>query len=171
LELAKKAFEKLPIYIYDDPYMTIERICSYTRQAVIDGQCGLAVVDYTQLVNVGATSGDKRSKVAMTRQMEVTHIVRELRRLAVEADVPVISLSQMNDEGLMRESRDIKNEAAVLAVLKCLDNKDEAGYAEKEFRTYDVDLDKVREGEAGKVPFEFHHRYTRFDEMVLNKEF
>lgn len=63
----------------------------------------LAVVDYLQLAS---PSGD-----AGSREREVAAISRGLKIIAKDLEVPLIALSQLNDDGRVRESRAIEQDA------------------------------------------------------------
>ena len=70
----------------------------------------LVVVDYLQLVK--GPQGDSRER-------EVAEVSRSLRMMAMELDCVVVALSQLNDEGKLRESRAIGQDAtAVWAIVK-----------------------------------------------------
>ena len=70
----------------------------------------IVVVDYLQLVK--GPQGDSRER-------EVAEVSRSLRMLAMELDCVVVALSQLNDEGKLRESRAIGQDAtAVWAIGK-----------------------------------------------------
>lgn len=85
-----------------------------------DGKLGLIVIDYLQLMSSG--------RRAESRRVEVGQISRELKALAMELDVPVLALSQLNrlSEGTvskvptmaeMRESGDIEQDADVVLLM------------------------------------------------------
>lgn len=80
---AATALAALPLHIDDDPAATIASIRAAQRRT----HAQLVIVDYLQIV-----SGPK----AESRQVEVTHLVRGLKRLARQLEVPVIALAQLN---------------------------------------------------------------------------
>jgi replicative DNA helicase len=73
------------------------------------GSLDLIVVDYLQLVPFGTT---KR-----TREEEVAGVSRALKGLAMRMRVPVLALSQLNEDGKVRESRAIEHDAAVFLCI------------------------------------------------------
>ncbi len=77
------AIGELPISIDDDPSATVASIRAAQRRS----GARLVIVDYLQIV-----SGPK----AESRQLEVTNLVRGLKRMARQLDVPVIALAQLN---------------------------------------------------------------------------
>lgn len=74
------------------------------------GPIDLAVVDYAQLCEGIRQKGDSRER-------EVASISRALKRAAVQCQCVVLLLSQLNDDGKLRESRALGQDAnAVLAI-------------------------------------------------------
>lgn len=108
---------KLPLWVFDDPVMTVEQIKARTLQLKAEGLISLVVVDYLQIV---AGSGEFRDN----REQQVSQIARGLRALAKEAKVPLIALSQLNDEGKIRESRSIAHEAHIVLAIETADTGD-----------------------------------------------
>ena len=61
------------------------------------------VVDYIQLIGVGPTKD--------SRERQVANMSRSLKLAAKENGMAVIALSQLNDDGQLRESRAIEQDA------------------------------------------------------------
>jgi replicative DNA helicase len=76
----------------------------------------LVVVDYLQLVR--GPNGDSRER-------EVAEVSRNLRLLALELDCVVVALSQLNDEGKLRESRAIGQDATAVWIINLDDESEE----------------------------------------------
>ena len=77
----------------------------------------LIILDYIQLIDA---SGQRKSE---TRQEAVAQVSRSAKRLAAELNCVVIGLSQLNDDGKLRESRAIGQDAnAIIAVEKPKDS-------------------------------------------------
>lgn len=88
-------------------------IVARARQLHAKRPLDLVVLDYLQLAEF--STGRKGE----TRQEIVAQISRTCKRLAVELDCVFIALSQLNDDGKLRESRAIGQDAnAVIAVEK-----------------------------------------------------
>lgn len=104
-------FGRLPLWIADDPVMTVEQIRARVLQLKAENRIGLVVVDYLQFVSGGESYRDNR-------EQQVAAISRALRSLAKEAKLPVIALSQLNDEGKIRESRVIAHDAHVVFLVE-----------------------------------------------------
>jgi len=82
---AKDEMEKLPLYLYDEPGITVADI-RRTLQTVKGA--GFAVVDYIQLMQALA-KGE-------TRNLEVAEISKSLKQIAREFGIPVMALSQLS---------------------------------------------------------------------------
>jgi replicative DNA helicase len=108
-----------PIHIEDNTACDINQIVSRCRLLKTKHGIGLVVVDYLQLVQPA------RLRREETREREVADISRKLKALAIELGVSVLALSQLNDAGLLRESRTIGQDADI--VLKI--DQSESGYS------------------------------------------
>jgi replicative DNA helicase len=85
-----------PIRILDE-LSNLEEICAAIRSAAKHQKTGLAIVDYLQIVRCPAP----------TRQLEVAETSRRLKSTAMREHIAVLTGSQVNDEGRLREARDI----------------------------------------------------------------
>lgn len=92
-----------PLWIDDAPTLTCAEIRTRTMALKAERDIALVVVDYAQIVS----PDDPREP----REQQVAKVARALRALAKEASVPVFVLSQLNDEGKLRESRVLAHEA------------------------------------------------------------
>jgi replicative DNA helicase len=88
-----------PIYLDDNPNVTIMDIRAKARRLKAREGLGLVVVDYLQLM-----TGHSRSR-AENRQVEVSEISRGLKVLARELDIPVVALSQLSRNLEMRQDK------------------------------------------------------------------
>ena len=89
LNISMSKISKLPIYIDDNPNLTLNDIRLrvkkvFTREIVN----GLVIVDYLQLM--------KMSSKIENRVQEISHITRNLKVLAKEFQIPVMVLSQLS---------------------------------------------------------------------------
>jgi replicative DNA helicase len=112
---AQRALEELstmPLTIHDGGGLTFDRIAGIAR-AESDRQGGLdlLVIDYLQLVE-----GAKRRRDE-TREQEVAAVSRGLKGLAKALGCPVLTGSQLNDQGRLRESRAIGQDADVVLTI------------------------------------------------------
>ena len=86
-----------PIYIDDNPNLTVMDIRAKARRLKSREGLGLVVIDYLQLM-----TGRNRAE---NRQVEVSEISRGLKVLARELSVPVIALSQLSRGLEMRQDK------------------------------------------------------------------
>jgi replicative DNA helicase len=93
----------LPITIHDQisDIDAIESICRQQKRTGLDW----IVVDYIQLCS---PSADSKSE---TREQQVSEVVRRLKLMALHLNVCVLTASQLNDKGELRESRGIGHHA------------------------------------------------------------
>ena len=117
------------------------------------------IIDYLQLVRA-----DTRYQ---SRASEVGAISKAIKALAMELNVPIIALSQLNRTSEMRETKeptmgelreagDIEQDASIIILLWNLDNEDKSRKGLK--------VDKNRQGELGKIVYRFDGNEMRFQE-------
>jgi replicative DNA helicase len=155
-----------PIFIDDNPNVTVMDIRARARRLKkSEGDLGLVVIDYLQLMT-GRTKSENR-------QTEVAEISRGLKILARELEVPVVALSQLSrnlesrqDKRPMlsdlRESGSLEQDADVVLFL----------YRESEYND-EIPIDrsdeaqvivaKHRNGPTGTANLLFLSQYARFD--------
>jgi archaellum biogenesis ATPase FlaH len=101
---------EMPLWIFDEPVQTTSQIRSRTFQLSEENKIGLVVIDYIQFTSVMDTRD--------SREQQIAGISRAIRSLAKEAKKPVVALSQLNDEGKLRESRVIAHDAHTVILLE-----------------------------------------------------
>lgn len=161
----------LPIFIDDQPGLTLMQARSRGRRLRARHDIGLLVIDYLQLMSEPSASRENR-------QTEVSAISRGLKALARELNIPVLVLAQLNRnvEGRsdlrprmsdLRESGSIEQDADVIILLHreeyyhkadptwAQDNPDKVGVA-------DLIVDKQRMGATGVVKTVWESSSTRF---------
>ena len=85
-----------PLFIDDTASLNIDRVSDIIRENVKKNGIKLVIIDYLQLIS---TTNDQNR----TRHDELAEIVRALKRLARELDIPIIILSQLNRGVTIRE--------------------------------------------------------------------
>lgn len=128
------------------------------RRMVKEMGVQMFVIDYIQLLTAATKGGRSDS-----RQEEVAEISRQIKAMAREHNVPVIALSQLNDQGMLRESRAIGQDADQIIFLDRDEKQPEqnAGIINITLR-----LAKNRNGATGNVPLVFVARHTRFEQAT-----
>jgi replicative DNA helicase len=105
-----------------------------------NGGLKLVVVDYLQLIRGNRSRGESREE-------EVARVSGGLKQLAKRLACPVLSASQLNEEGKTRESRSIEQDADVLIGIF------EEG----------IKIGKMRNGERGRIlPLHLNGEMQRF---------
>jgi replicative DNA helicase len=156
MRLGPELFQKLPLRVYRPDGASLGDIASAARACARSGGLKLLVVDYLQLIEVEQSRN-------MSREQAVASVSRGLKNLSVQLDCHVIALSQLNDDGLMRESRAIKNDASVVIKVERPDLEEEGSP-----RSGEVDLfvEKNRFGPTARVTVAAQLHYSRFVDMA-----
>ena len=158
-------FEKLPIDIIDIAGITIGELRSIARQ---EKDLKLIILDYIQLVTP--------EKPSSNRNNDVAQISRDLKKLAKERMIPVITLSQLsrdadkrniNTDNISRPSlSDLRDSGAIEqdADMVWFVHRDNYYKKEKGIELEDAVLDiaKHRNGEVGEIPIVFKKSCMRF---------
>ncbi|NMB02861.1 MAG: replicative DNA helicase [Firmicutes bacterium] len=172
-QVTQKVFNELynlPISIVDKRGLTVAEIRAKARRFKAENpDLGLIVIDYLQLIKPPAHSNRSWTLI-------VGEIVRELRDLAGELDVPLILCSQLNrgvesrenKRPMMSDLRDSGNIEEFADVVMFL-YRDDYYYPElaKENGTeglVEIIFAKQRKGATGMVQLRFIKEYTRFIE-------
>jgi replicative DNA helicase len=149
--------------LVDDKAFTINSIASKARTVKRKHGLSVIVVDYIQLLE---GTGESREQVVAT-------ISRGLKKLAIELDVPVIALSQLNRKleersnkrpvmSDMRESGAIEQDADVILGLY-QDEKYNPDSMDK--GTAELEILKNRSGATGRVRLTFMGESVRFGDF------
>ncbi|HHX48769.1 MAG TPA: replicative DNA helicase, partial [Brevibacterium sp.] len=120
LFVAMGSLSKANIFIDDTPGIRVSEIRAKSRRLMQErGGIGLIIIDYLQLIE-----GSGRE----SRQQEVSEISRQLKKLAMELNVPVIAISQLSRSveqrqdkrpilSDLRESGSLEQDADIVAFL------------------------------------------------------
>ena len=154
---ANEVLEKAEnIIITSDGVKSVGDIRAESRHMDYD----IIIIDYLQLLKADTTYRGNRTA-------EVGEISRAIKNLAMELNIPVIALSQLNraSEGRetkeptmaeLREAGNIEQDASVIMLLWNLDEKDSSKKGCK--------VAKQRQGECGTVVMNFNGNLMRFEE-------
>ena len=166
--LVEKAgiLSETPLFIDDSPSRTVSEIAAAARRIKRrEGNIGLIVIDYLQLIEPDNASDP--------RQEQVAKMARRLKGVAREIGVPVLCLAQLNRQAEaskdnrpklshLRESGAIEQDADVVMFVhreeyyRSPDDRDEvAGKAE-------IIIGKQRNGPIGDVELIWRKEFTRF---------
>ncbi|HHF7364997.1 TPA: replicative DNA helicase [Legionella bozemanae] len=159
-----------PLFIDDTPALSPGEMRARARRLAKDqGNLGLIVVDYLQLMKVPGFNADNRTA-------EISEISRSLKSLAKELQVPVIALSQLNRSLEQRADKrpvmsDLRESGAIEqdADLICFIYRDEVYNEDSPDKgTAEIIVAKQRNGPIGKVRVAFIGKYTRFEDLAYN---
>lgn len=171
---AARLLSALPVYVDDNPKMSMDHIRSSALLQKSKGRCDLLIIDYLQLCEM--KSGQKNRN----REQEVAEASRKAKLIAKELDIPVILLCQLNRECEMRadkrpalsdlrESGAIEQDADVVMLLYCpalygLTSERRSKFPSEGLGM--VILAKHRNGETGDVYFGHNPAMTKIGEYV-----
>ena len=151
---------KLPLWFDCTASITVEEITIRARSQKKNG-LGFVVVDYMQLVNVVG---------GQYREQEVAHISRSLKRLALDLNIPVLALSQLNRQiehrtnrtpqlSDLRESGSIEQDADAVVFVHRPSMWDESVNKEEA----ELIISKQRNGPLGSADVRFVQECARFE--------
>lgn len=171
---AARLLSALPVYVDDNPRMSMDHIRSSALLQKSKGRCDLLIIDYLQLCEM--KSGQKNRN----REQEVAEASRKAKLIAKELDIPVILLCQLNRECEMRadkrpalsdlrESGAIEQDADVVMLLYRpalygLTSERRSKFPSEGLGM--VILAKHRNGETGDVYFGHNPAMTKIGEYV-----
>ena len=159
-----------PIHIRPRTDIDINQLRAEARRLASASGVKLIIVDYLQLVGV-----NKRRNG--TRAEEVGEISRGLKKMALELDLPVIALAQLNRSienesnrmprlSDLRESGSIEADSDVVAFIYCGNQA-----AVKEGRLLSqIFVGKNRSGPQGKFNICFDRHHSRFEDWREHKD-
>jgi len=170
LTMAINMLAETKLFIDDTPGVSPSEIRARARRLVREeGQLGLIVIDYLQLMQL---SGGKEN-----RATEISEISRALKSLAKELQVPVIALSQLN-RGVehrqdkrpqladLRESGAIEQDSDLVMFIY----RDEVYNEESPDKgTAEIIIAKQRNGPIGMVRLAFRGQFTRFENFAAEQ--
>lgn len=120
----------------------------------------IIIIDYMQLLKSDTTYRGNRAA-------EVGEMSRAIKNLAMELNIPIIALSQLNRSSEMKETKEptmaelreagnIEQDASVIILMWNLDNEDRTKKGCK--------IEKNRQGNTGKVVMKFNGDLMKFEE-------
>lgn len=136
-----------------DECSTVEEIRAESRRLKQQHNVELIGVDYIQRVHT------RNARRDANREQEISYIGNTLKSLAMELGIPIIAPSQLNDDGKLRESRAIGQDADQVWVLE-RDEKESTS----ETDVVQLRIAKNRGGpRGGLVDLTFFKKFTRFE--------
>lgn len=181
LARASEVMSAAPVYLDDTSNITISEMKAKIRRINQDPakpDVGLIVIDYLQLMSFG-----KRTE---NRVQEISEMTRNLKIMAKELNVPIITLSQLSrapDKNAggqhrpaladLRDSGSIEQDADVVLFLYREDYYQQQQGEEAETGMAECIIAKNRHGSTGKVFLGWDGAHTRFTnvDMVHTDDF
>jgi replicative DNA helicase len=161
------------IYINDNLSITLSEMRAVCRRLASEGNLGLIVIDYLQLINLD--SGFNGS-----RQQEISEISRALKTLAMELGIPIIALAQLS-RGVearddkrpilsdLRESGSIEQDADLVAFLYRDDYYNKESSIDENTSKSEFIIRKHRNGPTATIDLIFKRNTSTFVNFI-NKE-
>jgi replicative DNA helicase len=153
----RAAWQNVPLYIDDRSGVTVTDIKRFARTVNRRQPLAAIIIDYIQLMT--PPPGDKRP-----RHEFVADSTRQLKILAMDMDIPVIALSQLNRSSTdraekqpqltdLRESGAIEQDADVVALL----HREIMGETRGDLKML---IAKNRHGSTGTAELDFYGHYS-----------
>lgn len=171
LEDAEKQMDIAPIYLDDSPSLSIHELSQQAIRLVSDFQIKLIIVDYLQLMNAGLLFSD--------RNEEMAYIIRRLKALAKDLNIPIIVFSSVyrresreEIDGIRPQLRDLRFDAIEQdADMICFIHRPEFYRIYNDINGNDLHgkaeiiVAKNRNGNRGDVLLKFNGEYSSFDNL------
>lgn len=169
LDIAMSELAEVPIHLESMPRISISKLERLARQWRDQKHIELLVIDYLQQVS----SSTKQAR--FSRVIEVGDVIRRMKELAMELEIPIIALSQLNrGAGVgsrlprmsdLRESGEIENYGNAVLLLHRQDYYDKQnGVLPTKPGELDVVIAKQRNGPGGLAHLAFDGKLMRIDE-------
>ena len=164
LQDAVRALTDIPIYIDDSSLITTAEIRSKARKMKIEHNVQAIFIDYLQFITGNSKLGSK--------QIEVAEISRDLKSLAKELEIPIITLAQLGRGPDARPDHrpvlsDLRDSGAIEqdADLVCFIYRDEYYNKDKSEKPGigELIIAKHRNGATTNVEVAWLAEYTRYD--------
>lgn len=135
--------------ICDKGGLTIDEIEAYASRMHDKNPLDLIVIDYVQLCEVAYAKGQ-------SREQAVAQVSRRMKAMAKRLNCGVVTASQLNDDGRMRESRAIKQDADAVFLIKLICGPDQ---------TPGLAIDKLRGANPNPdyIPLRMNGEKQRFE--------
>ena len=162
-------------FIDDTPGITVSEIRSKCRRLKnSDKGLDCIIIDYLQLIS-------SSNKYSGQRTNEVFEISRDLKKLAMELEVPVIALAQLS-RGVeqredkrplmsdLKESGSIEQDADIVMFLYCDDYYKFKSKDRPQLSPTELIISKHRSGGTGTIDLIFERTYTNFKNVIKSEE-
>lgn len=152
-----------PLRICDKPFLRPSELRAICRAWKKDFGLSLLVIDYLQLLQPETRSNN--------REREVADISRMIKIIAVELEIPIVVLAQLNREAEkekspklthLRESGSLEQDADIVLFIVPWKNSD----AGQDAVTVTMDVAKGRSNAVGKFDLLYRRKFLRFENLA-----
>lgn len=158
LNAAISKLENLPIIFKDATGMSVSQIQSTIRKNRKNGRCDLVIIDYLQLV--------RPTDPKTIREQQIAEISRTLKTTALDQNIPIMALSQLNRAAdgeqprlsHLRESGAIEQDADMVMFLHRTEMQN----------IIRLTVAKHRRGQLGDIDISANNEMTRFRELTYS---
>lgn len=161
LEEQKERMDELPLHLQEVPSRDIDKLYSKLKRLIIQADVKFVVVDYLQLLDASTSYN--------SRQREIAEISHTLKQVAVQEDVIVLALSQLNRKvedrnppepqlADLRSSGAIEQDANIVQLLYRPEYYGLDGNPE-------LTIAKNRNGQTGVVQLDWNGRLMKFSDV------
>lgn len=161
-----------PLHIIERRGMSIDELQTMARRMVREDGVKVIMIDYLQLITVPET---KKNSI---REQEVKTVCAKLKDLAMELQIPIIALAQLNRNVEARQDKrpmlsDIRESGAIemTADIVCLLHRPEYYAKPGEIELNEGDRGKAeliiaknRDGDVGDIHLRFVKHFCRFED-------
>lgn len=179
LEALKSTLLTAKLHIYDKGGITIDELVNITKLEVKTKGVKIVFIDYLQLIRLGAYY-----RKVSNKNDEVTIISNRLKQLAMELNIPVVALSQLNRDKTrkrytkadLRDSGALEQDADNIFFIFRPTEHDMFTYnlgnetIECDESTVIINIDKYRLGNTGEFRMVFNGTCSRFEDYNYRKE-
>jgi replicative DNA helicase len=137
----------LPITYVDKP-CTLSELRVMIERLMLKGELHIVVYDYLQLAHAENTPR------GMNREQFLSSIARELKEMSMLYNIAIVTGSQLNESGQLRESRGIGHHTDVVMTIE-IDDDTESYVGESQSRLRRLRINKQRNGPMGLVDVNF----------------
>ncbi len=175
---------ELPMYIDDTPFQSMVEMRSKARRLSLEHGLDLLIVDYLQLIQGRGRSGGGENRV-----QEVSEITRDLKIMARDLNVVMITCSQLS-RGVtnppshrpmlsdLRDSGSIEQDADVVVFI----HREDMYYTQEDWEQHspgtnyprniaEIIVAKHRNGPTGDINLYFRDNHLRFEPMPMPDRF
>jgi replicative DNA helicase len=166
---AIERMRSLPLYLDDQPALTLSDIRAKARMLKRQFDVKLIVIDYLQLCAASS------SKTQDNRHHQLEELSRGLKNLARQLDITILSLSQLNREVEKRANgkpvlSDLKESGAIEEDADIVMLMSRGSVSPNGVQLVNCSIPKNRQGRVGEICFAFTGQFQEWQETVAPPE-